>query len=84
MPPQHGDGMLMSGAGSVLRILTGETLDHRSRAHELYHSTTGPAPSFSFFKVSVFKCNRFDNGTLLLTFEKEHNFVSMSATYIFD
>ena len=40
MPPHHG---LMSSAMSAPRIQTGETLGHRSRAHELNHSATGPA-----------------------------------------
>ena len=39
--PQHG---LMSGAMSMPRIPTGEILGHRSRARELNHSATGPAP----------------------------------------
>ena len=34
----------MSGAMSAPRIWTGETLGHQSRAHELNHSATGPAP----------------------------------------
>ena len=41
MPPQSG---FMSGAVSVPRIRTGETLGHRSGAHELNHSATGLAP----------------------------------------
>ena len=45
MPSQHG---LMSGAMSVPRIRTGETLCHHSRAQELNHLATGPAPSPSF------------------------------------
>ena len=45
MPPQHG---LMSGAMSVPRIQTSETLGRQSRAHELNHSVTGPAPKHIF------------------------------------
>ena len=40
-PPQHG---LMSGAMSEPRIWTDETLGGRSRARELNHSASGPAP----------------------------------------
>uniref|UniRef100_A0A9L0JLB2 Prostaglandin E synthase 3 n=1 Tax=Equus asinus TaxID=9793 RepID=A0A9L0JLB2_EQUAS len=39
--PQHG---LTSGAMSAPRIQTGETLGRCSRARELNHSATGPAP----------------------------------------
>ena len=41
--PQRG---LMSGAMSAPRTQTSETLDHRSRARELNHSASGPAPHF--------------------------------------
>ena len=40
----------MSGAMSVPRIRTSETLGRRSRAHELNHSATGPAPFFYIYK----------------------------------
>src|SRR3712207_6340465 len=49
--PQHG---LMSGAMSVPRIQTSETLGHRSGAHELNHPATGPAPVVYFFKRCPF------------------------------
>ena len=41
MPPQHGP---MSGGMSAPRIQSSETLGRRSRAHELNHLATGPAP----------------------------------------
>ena len=41
MPPQRG---FMSGAMSVPRIRTGETLSRQSGARALNHSATGPAP----------------------------------------
>ena len=50
MLPQHG---LTTGAMSVPRIWTGETLGCRSRVHELNHSATGPAPRHCV-KVSLF------------------------------
>ena len=40
-PPQRG---LMNGAMSAPRIRTGQTLGRQSRARELNHSATGPAP----------------------------------------
>ena len=46
MPPQHG---LMSGARSVPRIRTSETLGHQNGVCELNHSATGLAPDFFFW-----------------------------------
>ena len=59
MPPQHG---LMSGAMSVPRIRTSETLGHQSQARELNHSAPGPAPPAELWRcvaslASAFWCD---------------------------
>ena len=46
-PPQRG---LMSGAVSLPRIQTRETLGRRSGVHEPNHSAMGPAPQFLLFE----------------------------------
>ena len=46
MPPQHGS---MSGAMSVPRIWTGETLGCQSRGSKRNHLATGPTPLLTFF-----------------------------------
>ena len=52
MPSQHG---LMSGAMSMPRIQTSETVGRQSGAHEFNHLASGPAPgvaSFNFRGIS--------------------------------
>ena len=50
MLPQHG---LMSGAMSIPRIRTGETLGRRSGAHELNHSAAGLTPDGYFLILDL-------------------------------
>ena len=50
--PQHG---LTSSARAMSRIQTSEALCHQSRARDLNHLATGPAPGEKFLSVSQTK-----------------------------